>query len=363
MLIGVPKEVKDQEYRVAVVPAGVQALARDGHRILVETGAGEGSGIGDESFLEAGAEITRKERLFGECELVVKVKEPVEEEYGLLRPGQILFTFLHLASDRRLTEVLVEKRVTALAYETVEKDSGELPLLAPMSEVAGRLASQVGASLLQKNRGGPGILLGGVPGVRHGRVAVIGGGTAGTNAARVALGLGASVTILDIDLDRLGYLDDIFQGQVETIMSNGHNIEAVIPGADLLVSAVLVTGARAPRLVSGDLVGRMRPGSVIVDVAVDQGGSVETIRPTTHSDPTFVTRGVTHYGVTNMPALVPRTSTFALTNSTFPYLSAIAGKGLPAALEQDSSLRRGINVQGGCLVHPRVAEAHGLTCG
>jgi alanine dehydrogenase len=362
MIIGVPKEVKDQEYRVAVVPGGVRALSDKGHRVLVEAGAGEGSGIGDGEYVEAGAEIVDKELLFKEGELVVKVKEPVEEEYHLLRPGLILFTFLHLASDRARTSALMDRGVTAVAYETIESETGGLPLLAPMSEVAGKLSVQVGAALLQKNRGGPGILLGGVPGVRHGRVAILGGGTVGTNAARVALGLGAEVSILDVDLQRLGYLDDIFQGKAETLMSNGHNIEEAVLGADLLVGAVLVTGARAPVLVSEEMVKRMRPGSVIVDVAVDQGGSVETIRPTTHSDPTYVTGGVIHYGVTNMPSLVPRTSTYALTNSTFPYLEAIARKGLTGAMREDSSLRPGVNIFEGRLVHPKVAEAHGLPC-
>jgi alanine dehydrogenase len=272
----------------------------------------------------------------------------------------MLFTFLHLASDRALTDALRSRAVTAVAYETIEGDGGELPLLAPMSEVAGKLSVQVGASLLQKNRGGTGILLGGVPGVRHGRVAVLGGGTVGTNAARVALGLGAAVTILDVNLDRLGRLDDIFQGQIETLMSDSRNIEDSVLGADLLVGAVLVPGGRAPLLVPGDLVARMRSGSVIVDVAVDQGGTVETIRPTTHSDPTYVVHGVVHYGVTNMPALVPRTSTWALTNSTFPYVKAIAEHGLEDAMEKDPALRSGLNVDGGRIVHPKVAEAHGL---
>ena len=362
MIIGVPREVKDQEYRVSVIPAGVKALTAEGHRLLVESGAGEGSGIGDEEFLAAGADLVSRERLFGESELIVKVKEPVAEEYGLLGPGQLLFTFLHLASNRKLTELLCEREITAVAYETIEDDAGALPLLAPMSEVAGKLAVQVGAGLLQKNRGGPGILLGGVPGVRHGRVAILGGGTVGTNAARVALGLGAEVAVLDIDLRRLGYLDDIFRGQVETLMSDPCNIEETVTGADLVVGAVLVAGARAPVLVGEELVGRMRPGSVIADVAVDQGGSVATIRPTTHSDPTYIARGVTHYGVTNMPSLVPRTATWALTNSTFPYLRDIARRGLRAAMKEDPSLRRGVNVYRGLLVHRAVAAAHGLPC-
>lgn len=362
MRIGVPREVKDQEHRVALVPAGAEALVAAGHAVLVETGAGAGSGIPDGEFLAAGAEITEKEFLFAESDLVVKVKEPVPAEYPFLRPGLLLFTFLHLASDRALTDALRSREVTAVAYETIEGEGGELPLLAPMSEVAGKLSVQVGASLLQKNRGGTGILLGGVPGVRHGRVAVLGGGTVGTNAARVALGLGAAVTILDVNLERLGYLDDIFQGQVETLMSDSRNIEESVLRADLLVGAVLVTGGRAPRLVTGELVAGMSPGSVIVDVAVDQGGTVETIRPTTHSEPTYTVHGVVHYGVTNMPALVPRTSTWALTNSTFPYVKAIADHGLEGAMEKDPALRSGLNITGGRIVHPMVAEAHGLSC-
>jgi alanine dehydrogenase len=362
MIIGVPKEVKDQEYRVAVVPSGVKALADKGHRVLVERGAGEGSGLTDGDYSSAGAELVDGASLFRDSDLVVKVKEPAREEYSLLRPGQTLFTFLHLASSRELTEALVERGVTAIAYETIETAAGELPLLGPMSEVAGKLSVQIGAALLQKNRGGPGILLGGVPGVGHGRVAILGGGTVGTNAAKVALGLGAEVSILDIDLPRLGYLEDIFQGKAETLMSNGDNIEKAVLDADLLVGAVLVTGARAPVLVDRTLVARMRPGSVIVDVAVDQGGTVETIRPTTHSDPVYREEGIIHYGVTNMPSLVPRTSTFALTNSTFPYVAAMADQGVDTALGEDPSLRKGVNVLAGTLVHPGVAEAHSLPC-
>ncbi len=360
MRIGIPKEVKDQEHRVALVPAGAEVLAEAGHTVLVEAAAGEGSGIPDGEYADAGARIASKEELFAESDFVVKVKEPVPEEYPLLRPGMRLFTFLHLASDRPLTEALMEKEVEAVAYETIEGEGGDLPLLAPMSEVAGKLSVQVGASLLQKNRGGTGILLGGVPGVRHGRVTILGGGTVGTNAARVALGLGAAVTILDVDLERLGWLDDIFRGQVETLMSDSRNIESAVLDADLLVGAVLLTGGRAPVLVGRDLVARMRPGSVIVDVAVDQGGTVETIRPTTHSEPTYLVDGIVHYGVTNMPALVPRTSTFALTNSTFPYVRAIADHGLEGAMERDPGLLPGLNVSGGRVVHPKVAEAHGL---
>lgn len=361
MIVGVPKEIKDQEYRVAAVPAGIRALTAGGHRLLVEKGAGIGSGLTDDEFADAGAALVDRDTLFADAEIIVKVKEPLSEEFGLLRSGQLLFTFLHLAAARDLTESLMERGVTAVGYETISLDDGELPLLAPMSEVAGKLASQIGAGLLQKNNGGPGILLGGVPGVRHGRVTIIGGGTVGTNAARVAIGLGAEVTILDVDLRRLAYLDDIFQGSAETLMSNGQNIEEACRGADLLVGAVLLTGAKAPVLVSEETVAAMRPGSVIVDVAVDQGGTIETIRPTTHSHPVYELHGVTHYGVTNMPSLVPRTSTYALTNTTFPYLEIIASCGLEEACRRDGALARGVNVWRGKLVQEAVAAAHGLT--
>jgi alanine dehydrogenase len=363
MIIGVPKEIKDQEYRVAAVPAGVGALAAQGHRVLVEEGAGIGSGIEDDAFAAAGAGIVDRPALFAEAEIIIKVKEPLPEEYDLLREGQVLFTFLHLAADAELTRRLMARGITAVGYETISLEEGELPLLAPMSEVAGKLAAQVGAGLLQKNNGGPGILLGGVPGVRHGRVTVLGGGTVGTNAARVALGLGAEVTILDIDLRRLTYLDDIFRGGVETLMSNGQNVEESCRGADLLVGAVLVTGARAPVLVSEDVVSSMSPGSVIVDVAVDQGGSIATIRPTTHTDPVYTVHGVTHYGVTNMPSLVPRTSTYALTNTTFPYLEKLAADGFEETCRRDPSFARGVNIYRGELVHAAVAAAHGLAAG
>jgi alanine dehydrogenase len=290
--------------------------------------------------------------------MVVKVKEPVSAEYGFLRPDLVLFTYLHLAAVPELARLLVERRVTAVAYETIELPDGSLPLLAPMSEVAGRLATQIGATLLQKDRGGPGILLGGVPGVRHGRVTVLGGGSVGRNAARVAAGMGAEVTLLDIDLRRLEEIESLLPGKVETLMSNRANVEEAALASDLLVGGVLVAGARAPVLVSEETVRRMRPGSVIVDVAIDQGGCVETIRPTTHAAPTYVLHGVTHYGVTNMPALVPRTSTFALTNATLPYALRLAG-GVEAALAVDPGLARGLNTSGGRITHPAVAAAIG----
>jgi len=360
MIIGVPKEVKIGEERVGVVPAGAQALVDAGNRVLVQSGAGVGSGIPDEAYRAAGAEIlTDAAGVWSGAGMVVKVKEPVAAEFGLLRPGLVLFTYLHLAAARELTLALLERQVTAIAYETVEAADGSLPLLAPMSEVAGRLATQIGATLLQKDRGGPGILLGGVPGVRHGRVTVLGGGAVGVNAARVAVGMGAEVTLIDIDLKRLALIDEHFRGKVETLMSNRANIEEAAIASDLLVGGVLVAGARAPVLVSEATVRRMRPGSVIVDVAVDQGGCVATIRPTTHAEPTYLLHEVIHYGVTNMPALVPRTSTFALTNATLPYELRLA-RGVDAALAADAGLAKGLNATGGRLVHPDVAAALGL---
>jgi alanine dehydrogenase len=361
MIVGVPREVKIGENRVALVPAGAQALVEAGHRVLVESGAGLGSGVPDEAYRAAGAEVAAgPAAVFERADLVVKVKEPTPAEYGFLRPGLLLFTYLHLAAGRELTLALMDRRVTAVAYETVEDACGGFPLLAPMSEVAGRLATQVGATLLQKDRGGPGILLGGVPGVRHGRVCVLGGGSVGASAAKVAVGMGAEVTLLDVDHARLAAIDDHFGGKVETLMSNAANIGEALAGADLFVGAVYRSGARAPRLVGEGMVRRMRPGSVIVDVAVDQGGCVETIRPTTHADPTYVLHGVTHYGVTNMPALVPRTSTFALTNATLPYVLRIAERGLEAAVAADPGFAKGVNVGEGRLLLAAVASAHGL---
>jgi len=358
MIIGVPKEVKIGENRIGIVPAGAQALVDAGHRVLVQAGGGSGSGIPDEDYLAVGAEIVANAAaVWGGADLVVKVKEPVAAEYAFLRPGLVLFTYLHLAAARELTFALLERQVTAIAYETIVAADGSLPLLAPMSEVAGKLATQIGATLLQKDRGGPGILLGGVPGVRHGRVTVLGGGAVGVNAARVAVGMGAEVALIDLDLKRLALIDEHFQGKVETLMSNRATIEAAAVAADLLVGGVLIAGARAPVLVSEETVRRMRAGSMIVDVAVDQGGCVATIRPTTHANPTYVLHGVIHYGVTNMPALVPRTSTFALTNATLPYTLKLAG-GVAAALAADPGLAQGLNTAAGKVVHPGVAAAH-----
>jgi alanine dehydrogenase len=361
MIVGVPKEIKVGESRVALVPAGAQALADAGHRVLVETGAGAASAIPDDAYRAVGAEVVADAAAaWSGADLVLKVKEPVAAEFAFLRPGLALFTYLHLAAAPELTRALLERGVTAVAYETVEAPDGSLPLLAPMSEVAGRLATQVGATLLQKDRGGPGILLGGVPGVRHGRVTVLGGGAVGVNAARVALGMGAEVSLVDIDLKRLAAIDEHFRGAIATLMSNRLNVEEAVVASDLLVGAVLVAGARAPVLVSEETVRRMRPGAVIVDVAVDQGGCVATIRPTTHADPVYVLHGVTHYGVTNMPALVPRTSTFALTNATLPYALRLAG-GVEAALAADPGLAKGLNTAAGEIRHPGVAAAARLS--
>jgi alanine dehydrogenase len=357
MIVGVPREVKVGEMRVGLVPAGAQALADAGHHVLVQSGAGEGSGIPDDAYRAAGAQmLADAAAVWGGAEMIVKVKEPVAVEYDFLRPGLALFTYLHLAAVPALAHALIERRVTAIAYETVEAPDGSLPLLAPMSEVAGRLATQIGATLLQKDRGGPGILLGGVPGVRPGRTTVLGGGSVGQHAARVALGMGAEVTLIDIDLRRLAAIDEHFQGRIETLMSSRANIEAAATDADLLIGGVLVPGARAPVLVAEETVRRMRPGSVIVDVAVDQGGCVATTRPTTHAEPIYVVHGVIHYGVTNMPALVPRTATFALTNATLRHVLRLAG-GVEAALAADPGLAKGLNTAAGRIVHPAVAAA------
>jgi alanine dehydrogenase len=359
VIIGVAREIKPGEQRVALTPAGVRALAEAGHQVLVERGAGVGSSIRDEEYTREGATAEPVEAVWARAELILKVKEPLPEEYGRMRAGQILFTYLHLAPAPELARALQAAQVVAIAYETVQRPDGSLPLLAPMSEVAGRLSVQEGAFYLAKAHGGRGILLAGVPGVPPGNVAVLGAGTVGVNAARIALGLGADVSILDINLDRLRAVDDLFHGRVVTLMSNSFNIGQVLRRADLLVGAVLITGARAPVLVTKEMVATMKEGSVIVDVAVDQGGSVETIHPTTLLDPTFLVSGVVHYGVANMPALVPRTSTFALTNATLPYVLELAGLGLEAAVRRNAALARGVNIWRGRVVHPAVAQALG----
>jgi alanine dehydrogenase len=359
MQIGLPKEIKDGENRVGLTPGAVKSLARRGHRVLVQTGAGMGSFLTDEEYSKAGAEIVSTAADAWAAEMVVKVKEPIPTEYHFLRPDQLLFTYLHLAADRQLTDALLESGITAIAYETVQTGEGKLPLLMPMSEVAGRMATQVGATYLERHHGGRGVLLGGVPGVAPANVAILGGGTVGTNAAKVALGMGAQVTVLDINHDRLQYLDDIFQGRLQTRASNDYSIEQAVFNADLVIGAVLIPGGRAPLLVIRAMLSQMRQGAVIVDVAVDQGGCIETTHPTTHSDPIYVIEGVVHYGVANMPGAVPRTSTFALVNQTMSYSLNIANAGLEA-IRQSEPLLHGLNVHAGKLTYKAVAEAFGL---
>ncbi|TWH46713.1 alanine dehydrogenase [Sporomusa sp. KB1] len=361
MIIGVAKEIKNNENRVGLTPAGTETLKKAGHTVLVEQGAGVGSGFADESYITAGAQILAdKQTLFDQAEMIIKVKEPLPPEYELFHEGQILFTYLHLAPEPKLTRALLEKKVTGIAYETIERNH-TLPLLSPMSEVAGRMAVQVGAHCLEKPFGGKGILLGGVPGVESAQVVIIGGGIVGTNAAKMAVGMGARVTVLDKSADRLVYLDDLFDGRVTTVMSNSYNIASWVKKADLLIGAVLLPGEKAPKLVSEEMVTSMEPGSVIVDVAIDQGGSVETIdRVTTHSDPTYVKHGVVHYSVANMPGAVARTSTFALTNATIDYAMQIANKGWKTALKDDHGLAKGLNTYAGKIICIGVAEAHKL---
>ena len=358
MIIGVPKEVKNRENRVAIVPGGVKMLVSLGHKVFVEKNAGNGAGIPDDKFKAAGATILdTAAKVWGESEMIIKVKEPIAQEYPLMRSGQILYTYLHLAAVPELAQQLRDRKVSAIAYETIEKDDRSLPLLTPMSEVAGRLAVQVGAQCLQKHNGGKGLLLGGVPGVKRGRVTIIGGGVVGINSAKMAIGLGARVTILDVSAQRLAYLDDVFGNNVTTLMSNPENVAEAVMESDLVVGAVLITGAKAPRLVTREMVRTMERDSAIVDVAIDQGGCIETIKPTTHDDPVFVDENVIHYGVTNMPGDVPKTSTYALTNVTLKYAIDIAQKGFRDALKNDLSLRKGLNVFEGTITHRAVAEA------
>lgn len=361
MIVGVPREIKNNENRVAITPAGVEAMNKAGHTVVIEHNAGLGSGISNVAYQSAGAQIlpTAKE-VYSKADMIMKVKEPLPSEYDLFKPGQILFTYLHLAPEPELTKALLAKKVTGIAYETIEVGR-TLPLLLPMSEVAGRMSVQIGAQFLEKPCGGKGILLGGVPGVESAQVVIVGGGIVGTNAAKMALGLGARVTILDKSTERLQYLDDIFQGRVTTVMSNSYNIGSWVKKADLLVGAVLVPGAKAPKLVSEDMVKSMSDGSVIVDVAIDQGGSVETIdRITTHSEPTYVKHGVVHYAVANMPGAVARTSTFALTNATLDYALQIADKGWKKAVKENESLAKGLNVVGGMVTYKAVADSLGM---
>ncbi|MFS8636833.1 MAG: alanine dehydrogenase [Gemmatimonadota bacterium] len=361
MIIGVPKEIKANENRVALVPAGADALVNAGHTVLVERGAGLGSGFDDEAYERAGATIVDSaEEVWARAEMIVKVKEPIEPEWPRMREGQVIFTFFHFAASEALTRAVVDSGAIAIAYETVQLPSGELPLLTPMSEVAGRLAVQQGAKYLERYFGGRGVLLGGVPGVEPARVVIIGGGVVGTNAAKMAAGLGADVVVLDVSLNRLRYLSDVLPRNVKLVYSNRHNILAQLEHADLLIGAVLLPGKKAPNLVRREDLARMKEGAVIVDVAVDQGGCVETIRPTTHEDPIYVVDGVIHYGVANMPGAVPRTSTLALTNATLPYALTLAGKGWREACRGDRALALGVNVVEGKITYPGVAEAFGL---
>lgn len=360
MIIGVPKEVKDHETRVGLVPSGVTVLREAGHRVLVQASAGQASSINDTEYSEAGAEIVHDPaQVWSRADLVVKVKEPQPDEYGFFRPNLILFTYLHLAPLPELTNRLAESRVTAVAYETIREQDGSLPLLTPMSEVAGRLAVQIGAAYLEAPNRGRGVLLGGVPGVAPGKVVVLGGGVVGTNAARIALGMGASVVIIDRDLNRLRQLDDVFNAQVVTLASNVAIVREVLREADLVIGAVLIPGASAPRLVRRDMLGAMKKGSVMVDVAIDQGGCFETSHATTHSDPVYFVDGVLHYCVSNMPAAVPHTSTFALTNATFPYLLKLASRGVGAACRESEAIRQGVNTCRGHVTYAAVAESQG----
>jgi alanine dehydrogenase len=358
--IGVAREIKTDEYRVALTPAGARELVQKGHDVLVEEGAGEGSAFPDEEYVRAGAQIASVDDVWSQSELLLKVKEPIAAEYSRLREGLVLFTYLHIAADEPLTRALIDSGIQAVAYETVETDDRRLPLLAPMSEIAGRIAAQAGAYFLEKPLGGRGLLLGGVPGVAPGRVLVLGGGVVGYNAAIIAIGLGAQVTILDRSIDRMRYLDEILSGRVSTVMSSALQIESSIADADVVIGAVLVPGARAPKLVTRDMLGVMKKGAVIVDVAIDQGGCVETAHATTHSDPVYSVDGITHYCVANMPGGVPITSTKALTNATLPYVEAIAEHGLANAVARDRSLARGVNVLDGKITYEPVAEAHDL---
>lgn len=358
MIIGVPKEIKNNENRVGITPGGVHALVKNGHKVIIEKSAGAGSGISDDEYASVGAKIYDNNiDIYNDSDIIVKVKEPLESEYELFKEGQTLFTYLHLAPNPSLTNALLKKKVTGIAYETVQLPNGSLPLLAPMSDVAGRMSVQVGANLLLKYSGGCGVLLGGVPGVPPAEVVIIGGGTVGTNAAKMAIGLGARVTIMDINRSRLSYLDDVFAGRLTTLICNEYNIAEMVKKADLLIGAVLVVGEKAPKIVSEEMVKTMKKGSVIVDVAIDQGGSIETIdRVTTHDNPSYEKHGVIHYSVANMPGAVPRTSTYALTGATLPYLLAIANKGAERAMQDDRGIMLGLNTYKGHVTNKPVAD-------
>jgi alanine dehydrogenase len=358
--VGVAKEIKSDEYRVALTPAGARELVQRGHDVVVETGAGEGSAFSDAAYEAAGVRIAAVDEVWSDADLLLKVKEPIEPEYARLREGLVLFTYLHIAADEPLTRALLESGIAAVAYETVETDSGALPLLAPMSEIAGRLAAQAGAYFLEKPLGGRGLLLAGVPGVAPGRVVIIGGGMVGYNAAVIAIGLGANVTILERSLDRMRHLEEVLSGRVSLVMSSSLQIEESVQDADVVIGAVLIPGALAPKLITREMVAGMKEGAVLADVAIDQGGCAETSRPTTHSEPVYRVEGVTHYCVANMPGAVPITSTKALTNATLPYVEAIADFGLAEAVARDPALARGVNVLDGKVTYEAVADAHGL---
>ena len=363
MLIGVPKEIKPDEYRVALTPAGAEMLSQDGHNVVMERGAGLGSGFTDDFYAEAGVGLLdTAEEVWAQADMIMKVKEPIHQELPHMRDGQVIFTYFHFAADENLTRACLEAGVVAIAYETVKLSSGELPLLTPMSEVAGRMAVQEGAKYLEKPQGGLGVLLGGVPGVLPGKVLILGGGVVGANAAKMAAGLGSRVHIMDIDLERLRYLDDVMPANVQVLFSTRYAIRKQVQDADLIIGAVLIPGAKAPRLINREDLALMRPGTVIVDVAVDQGGCVETIRPTTHQDPVYLVDEVIHYGVENMPGGVPRTSTLALTNSTLPYALALAEKGWEQACLLDSALKAGVNIVHGQVTCQGVADAFGMEC-
>jgi alanine dehydrogenase len=362
MIIGVPREIKEGEKRVGMTPQGVDALIAHGHHVLVERKIGEGSGFSDQEYRETGATLVEKVKdVWGEAEIVVKVKEPLESEFPLMRPGQVLFTYLHLAADRELTLKLMERRIVGIGYETVQGQDGSLPLLRPMSEIAGRASVLAGGMCLEARHGGRGVLLCGASGVPPSKVVIIGAGVVGANACKVALGIGARVSILDIHPERLSYLHDITQGHIATFISNRMTIGEEIAGADLVIGAVLIPGAHAPKLVTRQMLRRMRPGSAVVDISVDQGGCFETTRPTTHENPTYIEEGIVHYCVTNIPGAFPRTSTFALTNATFPYVLQIADKGYQKAMEENEALRKGLNLIDGKVVCQAVAESFGLT--
>jgi alanine dehydrogenase len=357
MIVGVPKEIKISENRVGMTEAGVRQLVKEGHTLIVEKDAGVGSGISNQQYEKAGAKIIdTKAEVYAKADMIVKVKEPLPDEYTLMKENQILYTYLHLAAEPKLTKVLCERKVKAVAYETIQAADGSLPLLTPMSEVAGRMATQIGAFYLQKDHGGKGVLLGGVTGVKPAKVAIIGGGVVGTNAAKMAVGLGADVTILDVNLSRLEYLDDVFQGRVTTLFSNAQNLEQSAIESDLLIGGVLITGHKAPTLVSKATVSQMQKGSVVVDVAVDQGGCIETCKPTSHQNPTYEVDGVIHYCVPNMPGVVSRTSTYALTNTTLKYASMLAAMGVEDAIAKDKALFKGLNVYGGYVCYEPVAR-------